>query len=727
MNEAIQIRQRYIDEGFIRSAKTEDGALIIYTYTDSCTFARNWDDVTINSRGHIFNVETGECVARPFPKFWNLGENEMSLVECFGWNKPYEVFAKEDGCLYTATRLNLWGGGTIAIGDIVRKRLTPTLVGKDSNGNLVPAKVLDYFNNGTKTNWLMITVDCHPSRLSGANGGNNLRITSNHEIVLNGQFKPASEARVGDEMTAYELSVSDSVLHFIEAGLLGDGCLTPLATKKRNTVKYRDCHKNTHLDYINYIKNCLGACLIKDYSYVSGFGTDMTMISTKYYNTLKFLYDKWYPNGKKNIPADLSWVDDFTVAKWYMDDGCLSHDNIQQDRAVFSTHGFCKADVERLANRLIEIYSIDCQLSYSKGWFIRVNAGRDSAINHFWESIAPYTHPSMRYKLPERYRKVPFIPYESGKELHIEKKTKILSVKALEPTKKNFPCGHVGFDIKTSTGNYFAKGVLVHNCLGTLYRHEGQHKVSSRGAFYSEMANWATAFIATKDLSFLPDEVSLVFEIVSPVSHIILNYETSTLIVLAAFNRFTGEEYPRSLVETWAEKAGLPIVRSYGMLSLSEMKRLQKEGINFEGFVIRFADGRRCKIKTEWYMARAKIMSHLSPISIWDTMVEGKVPVEYLATIPEELRPLAEGYVTYLENAYADILEQIIKSVSEIVAEVGTDNKKLALFMQSVKTPSIIRKSLFLMLSARSLDKIVKDWIYPSANEMSYANIRSNP
>src|SRR5262249_28316353 len=67
--------------------------------TDSCVYENAWDDLTRNSRGHIYNLQTGECVAWPFPKFFNLGENAASLPEKFPWDQPYEIMEKMDGWL----------------------------------------------------------------------------------------------------------------------------------------------------------------------------------------------------------------------------------------------------------------------------------------------------------------------------------------------------------------------------------------------------------------------------------------------------------------------------------------------------------------------------------------------------------------------------------------------------------------------------------------------------
>src|SRR5262249_1153008 len=61
--EAVRRREEYVANGLLRSDRTDDGRLAIYTYTDQCTFANAWDDVTRNSRGHIYDLQTGECVA----------------------------------------------------------------------------------------------------------------------------------------------------------------------------------------------------------------------------------------------------------------------------------------------------------------------------------------------------------------------------------------------------------------------------------------------------------------------------------------------------------------------------------------------------------------------------------------------------------------------------------------------------------------------------------------
>lgn len=256
--------------------------------------------------------------------------------------------------------------------------------------------------------------------------------------------------------------------------------------------------------------------------------------------------------------------------------------------------------------------------------------------------------------------------------------------------------------------------------LGVLYRHEGRFKVSSRGSFHSSGATWATKFIRPFDLSCLPDEATLCFEIIHPEHKIILNYESKqTLVILAAFHRLTGQEYPRAAVAEWAQEIGLPLVPMLGHLSLEDMLGLQKARQDFEGFVIRFADGRRAKVKTQWYLDIARIMADLTPISVWQAMRGGKVQHTYFERLPEELRPLAEKYQAVLEGQYARMLLDIDHVAGPILQQFGDDRRALAQHLDSRKEElGHCKTAVFLLLDGKRdrLEQLIMKTIYPSAN-----------
>ena len=93
---SLEPYEKLVQEKYIN--KQEQGDLILFNYTDSCTFERKWDEYTLAARGIIFNKLTGDCIARPLGKFFNISENERTLVKNLP-DEPYEVFEKVDGSL----------------------------------------------------------------------------------------------------------------------------------------------------------------------------------------------------------------------------------------------------------------------------------------------------------------------------------------------------------------------------------------------------------------------------------------------------------------------------------------------------------------------------------------------------------------------------------------------------------------------------------------------------
>lgn len=79
-------------------SKQELDDLIIYNYTEKCQFDKtNWDKYTMMCRGLIVKKD-GTIVARPFPKFFNMGETGKTDIKNLPSYQP-EVTEKLDGSL----------------------------------------------------------------------------------------------------------------------------------------------------------------------------------------------------------------------------------------------------------------------------------------------------------------------------------------------------------------------------------------------------------------------------------------------------------------------------------------------------------------------------------------------------------------------------------------------------------------------------------------------------
>lgn len=230
--------------------------------------------------------------------------------------------------------------------------------------------------------------------------------------------------------------------------------------------------------------------------------------------------------------------------------------------------------------------------------------------------------------------------------------------------------------------------------LGILYRDGGQYRIATRGSFQSTGALWATEFLKEYDLTGLPDEVTLLFELICPATKIVVDYHNrEELVLLAAYNRHTGEEYGWEQVEAWGDKFGFGVADSYDSNHLKYC-RLQIEstsGLELEGFVIRFNNGLRVKIKSDDYFRRSKMRSHLTLLTIWENMVCGEVPQEFWDAIDDDYHDALSKITVAMESRYFEIRQEINHQFVSIVDI--QDRKEFAIAAQKLShTPAMFAR-----------------------------------
>jgi RNA ligase len=88
---------RYHEDGKIRhSVSTERPDLHVWCYSQATVYNGDWDDLTRLCRGLVTDGE-GHVISRPFPKFFNWGQEEAPGPEVTG--QPFTAYDKEDGTL----------------------------------------------------------------------------------------------------------------------------------------------------------------------------------------------------------------------------------------------------------------------------------------------------------------------------------------------------------------------------------------------------------------------------------------------------------------------------------------------------------------------------------------------------------------------------------------------------------------------------------------------------
>ena len=167
--------------------------------------------------------------------------------------------------------------------------------------------------------------------------------------------------------------------------------------------------------------------------------------------------------------------------------------------------------------------------------------------------------------------------------------------------------------------------------LGILYFLNEVPYIASRGSFNSEQALHATNILHTKYkaiLGNLKKGKTYLFEIIYPDNRICVDYgDLDDIILLTIIDNETGEET--------IEDIGFPIVERYdGINDISEL--LLMDDTNREGFVVRFSNGFRVKVKFDEYVRLHRIITGVSNLVIWKNLKENKPFDEILERVPDE-------------------------------------------------------------------------------------------
>lgn len=243
----------------------------------------------------------------------------------------------------------------------------------------------------------------------------------------------------------------------------------------------------------------------------------------------------------------------------------------------------------------------------------------------------------------------------------------------------------------------------VDGSLGILYWRGDVPYIATRGSFVSEQATHASRILQETIIENPEIQTKLnrnstyLFEIIYPENRIVVDYnDLDTLILLAVIDTKTGKDLP-------LENIGFPIVKKYdGLKDIDKLKELEQP--NEEGFVIKFSNDFRMKIKFEDYKRLHKIITNVSTVNIWEYLSENKPLDELLQKVPDEFYDWVNSIVYNLETEYSKI-ENECKSVFKVL----DTRKETAEYFKDRSYPSV----LFKMLDNQDYSKIIWKIIKP--------------
>lgn len=190
-----------------------------------------------------------------------------------------------------------------------------------------------------------------------------------------------------------------------------------------------------------------------------------------------------------------------------------------------------------------------------------------------------------------------------------------------------------------------------------IYHHDGKWKTATKGSLNSTQAQWAAKWLETQDLSVLETDFTYLAEAIYPENKIVVSYDYDGLVLLGAYNRVTGEEVSFNHITAISIWKGWKAAKTYAYNSISHLIELAKTlPVSEEGFILKFANGLRLKVKGEEYVRIHRLVSNLTPLAVWEAMMLNKDMLDIKKELPEEFLVDYESIMHVINDKIMNIM-----------------------------------------------------------------------
>jgi len=245
--------------------------------------------------------------------------------------------------------------------------------------------------------------------------------------------------------------------------------------------------------------------------------------------------------------------------------------------------------------------------------------------------------------------------------------------------------------------------------LGIGFFWQGDWHVITRGNFQSEQARWATARLRQKNSGVLIPGTTYLFEIIYPENQIVVGYNFADIVLLAGYHE-NGTELNRNELHGMAETLPCPLAKRHDAQSVDDLIEICLQlGANQEGFVLRYENGLRIKLKGRRYCEAHRAIASIRPTQIWDFLVEDRNLDEFRQNIPDEFLGDFDCIRSLLESKRSTALKTLQRLADETQ---GLANKDLAQKVHEWENHHPEAKFLFNHRSGR----FAKDYATPGSH-----------
>jgi len=156
--------------------------------------------------------------------------------------------------------------------------------------------------------------------------------------------------------------------------------------------------------------------------------------------------------------------------------------------------------------------------------------------------------------------------------------------------------------------------------LGILFWYQGKWIIATKGSFTSDQAVRAREILKKYNFEPIPKGYTTLVEIIYPENRIVCGYgDEESLVVLSMINNSSGKELDYTSLLYISDETRMPVVKKYDAINdYKTLKSLISK--DREGYVIRFRNGFRMKIKGEEYVRLHRILTGFSNVDIWECL-----------------------------------------------------------------------------------------------------------
>jgi RNA ligase len=213
------------------------------------------------------------------------------------------------------------------------------------------------------------------------------------------------------------------------------------------------------------------------------------------------------------------------------------------------------------------------------------------------------------------------------------------------------------------------------------FHHAGRWWAVTKGAFDSEQAVWAQGWFDAADLSALEPGTTYLFEAIYPENRIVVRYPEPAIVMLAAYDG-NGRELSYDEVLALSGALGWRAAQRYEFSSIADMASCAASlPRDDEGFVIRFSNGLRLKLKGAEYRRIHALISRCTPLAMWEAMAAGDDMGAIRRDLPEEFWTDFDDIVRLLTASFA-AAQAKVTAVAAAVAHLS--DKELGLSLNSL-------------------------------------------